>query len=68
MDGTVSPALGIALLAAYAHGFISSMETIADASIKVKRRFLPEPQMARYCDEMYPRYRKIFEAMKFIYN
>jgi xylulokinase len=67
MDGFVSPALGIALLAAYAHGVIPSMERIADVSVKMKRRFLPDPQMARHYSEMYPRYKRIFEAVKFIY-
>jgi glycerol kinase len=46
MDGIVNPALGIALLAAYAQGFIPSLEAIANATVKVKRVFLPEPERA----------------------
>lgn len=68
MDGIVSPALGIALLAAYARGFIPSLEAIAGGTIKVKRSFHPEPDEVRRCEEMYPKYLKIFQAMKFIYD
>ena len=68
MDGIVSPALGIALLAAYARGFIPSLEAIANATVKVKRVFLPEPERARHASEMYPKYLKIYQALKSVYN
>jgi xylulokinase len=68
MDGIVSPALGIALLAAYARAFIPSLEAIASGTIKVKRSFHPETDKVRHCEEMYSKYVRIFQAMKFIYD
>ena len=68
MDGLVSPAFGIALLAAYGAGAVPSLEAIANGTIKVKQRFSPNPEGVRHCAELYPAYLRIFQAMQAVYN
>lgn len=68
MDGLVSPAFGIALLAAYGAGAVPSLEAIANGTIKVRQRFSPNPESVRHCAELYPAYLRIFQAMQAVYG
>lgn len=66
MDGIISPAYGIALLAAYHCGKIDSFDHITDGTIKVKRNYFPQAEMQPICQRKYEQYLRIYGALKFI--
>jgi xylulokinase len=68
MDGAVGPAFGIALLAAYHCGFITSFDNIANDTITIKETFTPQPEIVQLCHEKYGYYQKIYPALKTIYE
>jgi len=67
MDGTVSPALCAALLAAYHRGFIRSLDQISQGAAKIKAVIQPQAEMVEPCNRKYARYVKIYGALKTIY-
>jgi xylulokinase len=68
MDGIVSPAFGIALLAAHTCGFIPSFDQIVHDTIKVKEIIGPQAEMTGICQKKYTHYKKIYPALKTIYG
>ena len=68
MNMFVSPMFGIALLAAYSGGFIESFDKIANNSNMVKEIFKPEAEAVKICNEKYTHYRKIYPALKSVYE
>lgn len=66
MDGTISPAFGIALLAAYNRGCISSREKISDGTMNIKQTFLPDPSMKECVEEKYKHYLRICQGLSYI--
>ena len=67
MSNTSGAGYGIALLAAYKCGFISSDEEMVDGSNAVERVFLPQSETVLICERKYHQYRKIYYALKSVY-
>jgi len=67
MSNTSGAGYGIALLAAYKCGFISSDEEMVDGSNAVERVFLPKSEAVLICERKYHQYRKIYYALKSVY-
>lgn len=66
-EGENGAGLGIALLAAYHCGFISSVEEMAEGCICVKHAFLPRPEATTICTQKYSYYQRIHHALKMVY-
>lgn len=66
LDGMIGPAFGIALLATYQGGYISSLEQISEGTVKIERCFEPDVEAAARCDKKYEKYLRIRNAMKYI--
>lgn len=68
MDGMIGPAFGIALLAAYRGGSISSPEQISEGSVNIENRFFPDETAARACQEKYEKYLRMRAGLGYIEN
>lgn len=64
MDGAISPAFGVALLAAYHCGKIASFQTLAHGAIRVRKVFEPSERLKPFYDRKYARYQRIYPALK----
>jgi xylulokinase len=64
VNSTEGAAAGAALLAGVGVGAWSSVEKACDASIAVTETDSPEPAWVRTYDELYPRYRELYPALK----
>ena len=68
MRGKASPALGIALLAAYNIGCIGDFRKIGNMGITAKELFYPQPKMAEAHNRAYERYLRVYGALKTVDN
>lgn len=68
LDGNTGAGYGMALLAAYSCGAITSLDDIANRSVSVKERFLPRPYNAELYKKKYRQYLRIHDAVKKIFN
>lgn len=68
MDGMMGAGYGMALLAAYHSGYISSIENITENTVQIKQCFEPEKQYAEIYRQKYQRYLRVYKAMKYIYE
>ena len=68
MDGMIGPAFGIALLAAYRGGYISSLDRIAEGNVKIEKCFEPDTEAAERCNEKYQKYLRMRDGLKYIMN
>ena len=66
MDGMIGPAFGIALLAAYSGGCISSLEQISAGNVKVERCFEPDMDAVPVCEKKYQKYLRMRKGLKYI--
>ena len=66
MDGMIGPAFGIALLAAYQEGCVSSLEQISEGNVKVERRFVPDAACSATCEKRYQIYKRMQAGLKYI--
>lgn len=67
LDGNVGAGYGMALLAAYSCGAVSSVENISQNAVYVKQRFMPRTYHAGLYEKSYHRYLKIHDAMKAVF-
>lgn len=67
LDGNAGAGYGMALLAAYNCGAISSLEEIANRAVSVKERFIPRPYSAGLYQKKYQRYLRVYDAMKRVF-
>lgn len=68
LDGTVGSAYGMALLAGYSCGKFSSVKEMSQKAVRVKQVFYPEKNHVQRYDEKYQKYKKIYQAMKLIFE
>ena len=68
MDNVGNPAFGIALLAAFHHGHAPSLKNIMSDNIKIKQVFEPEAAMVAFYDEKYRYYKRIYAALKSVFQ
>lgn len=66
MEGNVGAGYGMALLAAYSCGAISSLDDIANRSVSVKECFRPRTYNAELYKKKYRQYLRIHDAVKSI--
>lgn len=66
VGGTIGPAFGIALLAAYKGGSISSLEQISDGNVNIECRYLPEKEAAAACERKYAKYLRMRDGLNYI--
>lgn len=66
LEGMIGPAFGIALLAAYNGGDITSLEDIAEGNVRVENIFEPNKKSVELCDKKYEKYLRVRQAMKYI--
>lgn len=66
MDGMIGAAFGVALLAAYRDSGDSDYRRITEKTVSVKRRFVPEPEMVKICEEKYQIYKRMHDGLKYI--
>lgn len=64
MEGSIGAGYGMALLAAYSCGRLTSLREIAARAVTVRERFVPEPERAVRYDKQYRRYLRIHHAVK----
>lgn len=67
LDGNVGAGYGMALLAAYSCGAVSSLEEISQSAVYVKKRFEPREYNAGLYEAAYRRYLRIHDAIKAVY-
>ena len=67
MEGNAGAGYGMALLAAYSCGRITSLSEIANQSISIKERFEPRKYNAELYAKKYKQYLRIHDAMKDIF-
>ncbi len=67
LDGNISAAYGIALLAAYADNQYRNLGELVDRSISVNNSFYPRVRNAELYGKKYQKYQKIHDALKQIY-
>ncbi len=68
LEGNACAGYGMALLAAYACGTISSVEEIARQAVAEKECFFPRIRQAELYDRNYRRYLRIYRALKEVYE
>lgn len=61
------PGYGGAILAAVACGRYPSVQTAADALVRVKETIRPEPEIASRYEERYQKFRRIYPAVKVLF-
>lgn len=66
MEGMIGPAFGIALLAAYKGGDISSLEQISEGNVNIECSFMPDRKAVRWCEEKYQKYLRIRSGLHYI--
>ena len=66
MDGMIGAAFGVALLAAYRDGGGTDYGKAAEKTVSVRRRFVPEPEMAKICERKYQVYKRMHDGLKYI--
>lgn len=66
MEGMIGPAFGIALLAAYNGGCISSQEQISEGTVKIESSFEPNSEAVAFCEEKYKRYLRMSKGLHYI--
>ena len=66
MEGMIGPAFGIALLAAYKGGSITSLEQISEGTVNIECRYEPDPEAVAVCQEKYLKYLRIRKALQYI--
>ena len=66
MEGMIGPAFGIALLAAYKGGSITSLEQISEGTVNIECRYEPDPEAVAVCQEKYRKYLRIRKALQYI--
>ena len=62
------PSLGGAMLAAVADGVYPSVEAAAEKIVKVEKTIMPDPEIAGKYEDRYTRFRKIYPAMKDLFQ
>lgn len=67
LEGNAGAGYGMALLAAYSRGAVSSLEGISQNAVCVKERFLPRPYHVGLYEEGYRRYLKIHDAVTAVF-
>lgn len=67
LEGSAGAGYGMALLAAYRCGAVSSLEDISKSAVYVKERFTPRPYNAGLYEKHYQRYLKIHDAVKAVF-
>lgn len=67
MEGNAGAGYGMALLAAYSCGQITSLSEIANQSVSIKERFEPRKYNAELYAKKYKQYLRIHDAMKDIF-
>ena len=67
LEGNAGAGYGMALLAAYSRGAVSSLEGISQNAVCVKERFLPRPRHVGLYEEGYRRYLKIHDAVTAVF-
>ncbi len=67
MKGTVSPAVGVALIALYCSGH-KPVESLSDGVIEVNKTFYPEENTVKLYDKKYRLYKKVHKALSSIYH
>ncbi|MCD8050395.1 MAG: xylulokinase [Clostridiales bacterium] len=67
LAGNAGAGYGMALLATYSCGVVSSLENISERAVSVKARFTPRPYNAGLYDRNYQRYLRVYRALKDIY-
>ena len=68
MEGNAGAGYGMALLAAYSCGQITSLSEIANQSVSIKERFEPRKYNAELYTKKYKQYLRIHDAMKDIFE
>lgn len=68
LEGSASAGYGMALLAAYSCGAVSSLKEIASRSVSIRERFLPRPRNAELYTEKYQYYLRVHNALKTIFD
>lgn len=68
LEGSAGAGYGMALLAAYSCGAVSSLEDISKSAVYIKERFLPRASNAGRYEEAYQRYLKIHDAVKAVFS
>lgn len=66
MDGMIGPAFGIALLAAYQEGCVTSLEQISEGNVQVERCFVPDRLCSEECERRYQIYKRMHAGLKYI--
>lgn len=66
MEGMIGPAFGIALLAAYQGGSISSLEQISEGNVKIECRYEPNTEAAAACEKKYQEYLRMRAGLRYI--
>lgn len=67
LSGNVGAGYGMALLAAYSCGAVSSLEDISKNAVYVKARFSPREYNATLYEKAYQRYLRIHDAVKAVF-
>ena len=68
MEGMIGPAFGIALLAAYKGGSITSLEQISEGNVKIECRYEPNEEAFKACQKKYQEYLRIRSGLQYIKN
>lgn len=68
MDGMIGPAFGIALLAAYNGGCISSREQISEGNVNIENHFDPDSEAVEHCSKKYEKYLRMRRGLQYIEN
>ena len=68
MGGMIGPAFGIALLAAYKGGSISSLEQISEGNVNIESKFFPDKKAAKACQKKYEKYLRMRDGLRYIEN
>lgn len=68
MEGMIGPAFGIALLAAYNGGCISSLEQISEGNVKIECCYEPDPEAVPFSEKKYRKYLRMRSGMQYIEN
>ena len=64
----IGPAFGIALLAAYKGGSITSLEQISEGNVKIECRYEPDAEAVKACQQKYEKYLRIRSGLQYIKN
>ncbi|NMD37688.1 MAG: xylulokinase [Christensenellaceae bacterium] len=67
MKGTVSSAVGVALIALYCSGH-ETVESLSEGIVKVNKTFFPDKTMVEQYNKKYQIYKKVYKALKNVYQ